>query len=71
MGTVVYFVFFKRPIESPPVSEEKTLEEKLQDVTALTVGKTPGVSEEIIKSLTVPSGGEELSEDILKSLTVL
>ena len=69
VGTIVYFLVFKKPAEEPPVSEEKTLEEKLQDLTVPTDGEVPEVPEGVIESLTAPGGGEVL-EDILQSLTV-
>jgi len=50
---LLYFLFFQKPAEQPPVLE-KTLEEKLKEITA-PAGGIPEVSEEIIKSLTAPT----------------
>jgi len=69
IGVIIYFSIFKESTEESPVLEEKTLEKKLQALTAPT-GESPEVSEEVIKKLTAPIGGEErVSEDILRKLT--
>lgn len=70
IGSIVYFLFFKKPAEQPSLvpSEEKIIEEILKDLTAPLIGEKPEVPEEVTKSLTAPEGGE-ISEDILQSLT--
>lgn len=68
VGGIVYILVFQKPVEQLPVLEEKTLEEKLQNLTAPS-GETPEVSEEAIESLTASGGGEEVSEEVLQSLT--
>ena len=54
IGGVVYVLIFKKTVEQPPVSEEKTLEEKLQSLTA-PAGETPEISEDILQKLTAPT----------------
>ena len=68
VGSIVYLLVFKKPVESPPVPEEKTLEEKLQSLTA-PARATSAVPEGVIENLTAPGGGEEVSEDIIQKLT--
>lgn len=55
IGGIVYFLVFKKPAEKPPAG--MPAEEKTM--------------EEILQSLTAPSGGEksEVSKEIIKSLT--
>ena len=69
IGGLIYLLIFKKSAEKPLiVPGEKTLEEKLKEITA-PAGGIPEVSEEILKSLTAPKKGEAPSEEILKSLT--
>ncbi|MDP3990764.1 MAG: hypothetical protein Q8P63_00440 [Candidatus Nealsonbacteria bacterium] len=60
--------FFNKP-EEEIKSEEKTMEEILQSLTAPPEGEGTEVSAQILKSLSAPEKGEVPSEDILKSLT--
>ena len=68
VGGIVYFLVFKKPAEQPLILEEKTLEEKLQSLTA-PARATSAVPEGVIENLTAPGGGEEVSEDIIQKLT--
>ena len=69
VGGIVYFLVFQKPTEEKlPVQREKTLEEKLQEVTAPESEVRPKIPKEIIESLTAPGRGE-VSEDIIQSLT--
>ena len=67
-GTIYFFIKPEAKKPSPQIPpKEKSLEEKLQDLTA-PAGEMPEVSEETLESLTAPKGGE-VSEDIIKKLT--
>lgn len=61
MGGLVYFLFSKKLAEQltkpaeQPIPEEKTLEEKLRDLTA-PAGAAPEVPEGTIEDLTAPGG---------------
>lgn len=72
---IIGIVLFIKPTTEkqsflPETIKEVTTEEILQSLTVPSAnGEEIGVSQKIMKSLTVPAKERETSEDILKSLT--